>query len=155
TVAARVAEGRWPVIDGDGGRNHMDELGLIGGGHDDETRQAAEIGYVEGAGLRGAVGSYQAGAVYGETDGQGLDSHVVNDLVVGALQEGRVDGAERLEALDRQAGGEGHGMLFGDADVEGTVGIGLRENVDASAGGHRRGHRNNAVVFACLLHEAF
>ena len=42
----------------------------------------------------------------------------MHDLIVGALQEGRVDRAERLHPLGRHAGGEGHGVLFGDADVE-------------------------------------
>ena len=43
-----------------------------------------------------------------EAHRQVLDRDVVHDLVVGALQEGRIDRAERLEAFGRQAGGEGH-----------------------------------------------
>ena len=66
----------------------------------------------------GAVGADQPGAVDGEAHRQALDRDVVHDLVVGALQEGRIDRAERLQALGGQAGGEGHGVLLGDADVE-------------------------------------
>ena len=34
--AARIAEGRRPVVNGGGRRDHMDEFRLVGGGHDHE-----------------------------------------------------------------------------------------------------------------------
>ena len=52
--------------------------------------------------MRRTVGADQAGAVHGEAHGQVLQVDVVDDLVVAALQEGRIDGAERLVALRRQ-----------------------------------------------------
>ena len=87
----------------------------------DEVGQAAEIGDVERARVGRAVGADQAGAVDGEAHRQVLDRDVVHDLVVGALQEGRIDRAERLYAFGRQARGEGHRVLLGDADVEGAL----------------------------------
>ena len=87
-----------------------------------EAGQAAEIGDVERAGMGRAVGADQAGAVDGEAHRQPLDRDVVHDLVVGALQEGRIDRGERLEAFGREPGREGHRMLLGDADIEGAVG---------------------------------
>ena len=90
------------------GRDHVDELGLVGRRHHHEARQAAEIGDVEGAGMGRAVGADEAGAVDGEAHRQRLDRDVVDDLVVGALQEGRIDRGERLQALGGEAGGEGH-----------------------------------------------
>ena len=72
--------------------------------------------------MGGAVGADQAGAVDRKAHRQALDRHVVDDLVVAALQEGRIDRAERLVALGREAGRERHRMLLGDADVEGAVG---------------------------------
>ena len=98
-LAARIAEGARPVVDGDGGRHHVHQLGLVGGRHQHEARQAAEVGEIEGAGMRGAVGADEAGAVEGKAHRQALDGDVVHDLVVGALQERRVDGRERLVAL--------------------------------------------------------
>ena len=80
--------------------------------------------------MGGAVGADQAGAVDGEAHRQALDRDVVHDLVVAALQEGRVDRAERLVAFGGEAGGEGHRMLLGDADVEGAVRERLVEDVD-------------------------
>ena len=84
--------------------------------------RVAEIGDVEAAGMGRAVGADQPGAVDGEADRQILDRDVVDDLVVGALQEGRIDRAERPHPLRGEAGGEGHRMLLGDADVEAAVG---------------------------------
>jgi hypothetical protein len=62
------------------------------------------------------------GAIDREAHRQVLDRDVVDDLIIGALQEGRIDRAERLHALGRQAGGEGDGVLFGDADIEAALG---------------------------------
>ena len=78
-----------------------------------------------------------------EAHRQVLDRHVVHHLVVGALQEGRVDGAERPEALGGEAGGEGDRVLLGDADVEAALGEGLGEQVEPGAGRHRRGDRDD------------
>ena len=73
--------------------------------------------------MRGAVVGGEAAAIHAEDDGQVLQADVVDDRVEGALQEGGVDGAEGLEALGGQAGGEEDGVLLGDADVEILVGV--------------------------------
>ena len=123
--AARIAQRARAVVDRDLGGDHVHQFGLVGRRHDDEIGQAAEIGVVERAGMGRAVGADEAGAVDGEAHRQALDRHVVDDLVVAALQEGRIDRAERLVAFGGEAGGEGHRVLLGDADVEGAVGEGL------------------------------
>ena len=119
--AARIAHRARTVVDRDLRRDHVHQFGLVGGGHDDEVRQAAEIGVVERAGMGRAVGADQAGAVDREANRQALDRDVMDHLVVAALQEGRVDRAERLVAFGGETGGERHRMLLGDADVEGAV----------------------------------
>jgi hypothetical protein len=91
-----------------------------------------------------AVGADQPGAVDREAHRQRLDRDVVHHLVVGALQEGRIDRAERLHALGRQAGGEGHRVLLGDADIEAAVGEFLAEQVEPGARRHRRGDGDDA-----------
>ena len=84
--------------------------------------QAAQVCDVETAGVGRSVGAHQAGAVDGEADRQALlQRHVVHHLVVGALQERRIDGAERRHAFGRHAGGEGHRVLLGDPDIEAPV----------------------------------
>ena len=148
--AARIAHRARTIVDRDLGRDHVHQFGLIGGRHDDEIGQAAEIGVVERAGMGRAVGADEAGAVDREAHRQALDRHVVDDLVVAALQEGRIDRAERLVALGRKTGGERHRMLLGDADVEGAVGERLVEDVDAGARRHRRGDADDLVVLLRL-----
>jgi hypothetical protein len=48
----------------------------------------------------------------------GLQRHVMHDLVVAALQEGRIDRAEGFQPARRHARGKGDAVLFGDAHVE-------------------------------------
>ena len=103
----------------------------------------------------GAVGADEAGAVDGEAHRQALDRHVVDDLVVGALQEGRVDRGERLVALGREAGGEGDRVLLGDADVEACAsGNRSAKRSRPVPGGHRRGDRDDPVVLLGLADQA-
>ena len=153
-LAARIAQRRGAVVDGGGGGHHVLQFRLVGGGHQHEARQAAEIGDVEGAGVGRAVGADEAGAVDGEAHRQALDRHVVHHLVVGALQEGGVDRRERLVALGREAGGERHGVLLGDAHVEGALRELPGEQVEPGAGRHRRGDRHDLVVLARRLDQA-
>ena len=121
-VAARVAQRDRAAVVGGRGRDHVHELGLVRRRHDHHVRQAGEGGDVERAGVGRAVRADEPRPVDGEADGQVLDRDVVHDLVVGALQEGRVDGAERPEALRREPGGKRDGVLLGDADVEHALG---------------------------------
>jgi hypothetical protein len=127
------------------GGDHMDELGLVGGRHHHHVGQAAEIGDVEGARMGRPVGADQPGAVEREAHRQLLDRHVMDDLVVGALQEGRVDRAERLVALAGEARREGHRMLLGDADIEGAARMGLAEGVEPGARRHGGRDRDDAL----------
>ncbi len=62
----------------------------------------------------------------------------MHQLIIGPLQEGRVDGDHRLHAFAGHAGGEGDGMLFGDADVEVALWIAFGELDQAGALAHGR-----------------
>jgi hypothetical protein len=154
-VAARIPQCGRTVVDGDLGRDHMDQFGLIGRRHQDEARQATEIGNVERPRMGRAVGADQAGAVEREPYRQALDRHVMHDLVIGALQECRIDHGERLVPFGGQAGGKGHRVLLGDSDVKGPLGEHLAEHVHAGARRHRRRDRDNAGILSCLLDQAF
>ena len=116
--AARIAQRRGAIVDRRRGRHHVDEFGLVGRRHHHEIRQAAEIGDIERAGMGRAVGADEAGAVERKAHRQLLDGDVMHDLVIGALQEGRIDRGERLEAFGRQTRGEGDAVLLGNADIE-------------------------------------
>jgi len=70
----------------------------------------------------------------------------VHDLVESTLKEGGVHRDDRHDALRRKAGGEGHGVLLADADVEEAIGELLEESVQAGPSRHRSGDRNRALV---------
>src|SRR5205814_9060778 len=55
---------------------------------------------------RWPIGADQPCAINSEQDRQVLDTDVVDQLIVGALQKGRIDRHHRLQALARQSGGE-------------------------------------------------
>ncbi|MNV13154.1 hypothetical protein D3C71_1037850 [compost metagenome] len=63
----------------------------------------------------------------------------MDQLVVGALEEGRVDRHHRLDAVAGHAGGQGHRVLLGDGHVEVALGVFLAETHQARAFAHRRG----------------
>src|SRR6516164_913428 len=93
-----------------------------------------------------AVGADQSSAVEGETDRQALDRHVMDHLVIGALKEGGIDGAEGLVALRRQAGGEGDRMLLGDSDIEAALRKLLGEEVETRARRHGGRYGDDLLV---------
>ena len=66
----------------------------------------------------GAVGTDQATAIDREDHRQILQRHVMDQLIVAALQEGRIDRHDRFQALAGQTGREGHRMLLGDAHIK-------------------------------------
>ncbi len=119
---------------------------LVGRRDQAAVGNAADVGDVVGAGVGGAVGTDEAGPVEREHHRQVLDRDVVDQLVVAALQEGRVDRDHRLHALAGQTAGEGHRMLLGDADVEVALGEALLELDHARALAHRRRDADQALV---------
>ena len=133
----------------------MHEVRLVGSGHDDEARKAAEIGHVERTGMGRPVGADEPRTVHGETHRQALDCDVMHDLVVGALQECRVNGGEGLEAFGRQPRGESHPVLFGDTDVEATIGEFFGEKIKPGSRRHRGGDSDDLIVLPRFLDEGF
>ena len=104
--------------------------------------------------VRWAVGADYATSVQAEDYVQVLNRHVVDDLVVGALHEARVDVAERHLALGGHAGTEGDGVLFSDAHVERPVGHLSEHVLQRAAGWHRWGHAYHAGVLLRQLDDA-
>ena len=120
------------------GVQHLPAFVLVGRRHDREVRNAAQERIVVAALVRGAVAADESGAIQREHHGQVLQRHVVDQLVVGALQERGVDSDHRLPALAGEAGRERDGMLFGDGDVEVTLRKFLRVFDHARAFAHGR-----------------
>ena len=93
-----------------------------------------------------AVFAYQAGAIDGEQHIEVLHRHIVNQLVITALQEGGVDRHHRLGAFAGHAGREGHGVLLGNRHIEVTQRETLAERHQVGAFLHRRGNTHQARV---------
>ena len=153
TLAAWIAHGGRPVVDGRTGGYHMHQLRLVGCRHQHEIRQTAQIGDIEAAGMGCAISTDQPGAVDGEAHRQALNRHIVHHLVIAALQEGGIDRGERLHPLRRHTGGEGHGMLFGDTDIEDTIREPLGELVQPGPARHGGGDGDDALVGLRLLDQ--
>jgi hypothetical protein len=107
---------------------------------------AAQVCDVERSRVRATVRADKPRAVNRKTHGKVLDRDIMNNLIIGALQEGRINRAKGAHPLCRQPRREGHGMLLGNADVERAVGVGFGKFVDAGAARHRRRDRDNARI---------
>ncbi len=119
---------------------------FIGRTGDGEIRDAAQIGDVICAGMGRAIGAHQPGPVEREHHRQLLDRHIVDQLVVGALQKRGIDRHHRLETFAGKASGEGDGMLFGNSDVEIPLRKTLLELHQSRALAHRRRDADQALV---------
>jgi hypothetical protein len=107
----------------------------------------SQVGDVVHPLVGGAVGADDAGAVHGQCDVQILQAHVVDDLVIGSLQEGGVDRGHGLHSLRGESGREGHGVLLGDADVVEAARELLCKPVETGSVGHGGGDADDAMVF--------
>ena len=74
---------------------------------------------VEGPGMGRPVGPTSPARSMAKRTGRPLKRDVMDDLVVAALQEGRIDRAKGFQPRGRHAGAEGDAVLFGDPDIEG------------------------------------
>jgi len=90
--------------------------------------------------VRRTIGAHQSAAVQSENHMEILQADIVQNLVVAALQEGRIDRYDRNPAFGGHPCGESHGVLLGDTDIIGTSRNFLRQFIDAGATAH--GGRN-------------
>ena len=79
----------------------------------------------------------------------------MDDVVVCALQECRIDRNDGPHTTRRQAGGESDGMALGDADVEKACWMRLREQICARTTWHGRGDRDDTAIFGTQFGEPF
>jgi hypothetical protein len=130
------------------------KLGFVGSRHHHHAGEAGEIRNVERTCVGWAIGTHQSCPVDGKAHRQMLDGDVVHDLVVSALEKGRIDRGERLIPFYRQPSGEGHRVLLGNADIEAPLREDLGELVETSARRHRRSDCHDLFVRARLLDQS-
>ena len=85
-----------------------------------------------------AVATDETRAIECKHDRQILQGYIVHELVIAALQEGRINRDDRLEPLAGEASGKGYGMLLGDRDVEVAIRKALGIFDEPGAFAHRR-----------------
>ena len=146
SLAARVPERDRPGVVCGGGGHHVDQFGLVGRCHHREAREVGQVGDVECARMGRSVGAHKAGAINGKTDRQTLQGDIMDDLVIGALQKGRIDRAERFHSRRCQSGGKGHAMLFGNTHIEHPLGMSLCKHIETGSRCHRRGDGDDSAV---------
>jgi hypothetical protein len=142
---ARVPDRARPVLP-ERREQHLAALVLVGRRHHGHVRDAAQVRQVERAVMRRAVGPDQAAAIEREHDRQVLQGNVVDQLVVGALQERRVDRDDRLHAVAGEAGRERHRVLFCDAHVEVALRVLLLEAHQPGTLAHRGSDPDETLV---------
>ena len=103
--------------------------------------------------MGGAIGTDDAGTVEHKCDGELLDTDVVDQLVVGPLQEGAVDRHDRAQPLTGHTGGQGHRMLFGDAHIHVLGGDRLLQEIKPGPRGHGRRDPHHATVLLAELDQ--
>src|SRR5699024_5730589 len=94
------------------------------------------------------IGTDITGAIQWKCDVQILQCYIMNQLIVGPLQKGRVNSHDGLFLVTDQAGNKSHRMLFGNTHVKITARKALFELDQATALAHGG---SNTVQTAVLV----
>ena len=134
-----------------GSVEHVPTFGLVGWCQNGQTWHAAQKTEVERTLVGGPIGTDNAGPVDSQGHIQFLYADVVDQLVIGSLQEGRVDCDHGLQAVAGGTSGESQRMLFGDTNVEvpGRVVLGKLHQPGTLA--HRRRDSYQPLIAGCHI----
>ena len=100
-----------------------------------------------------AVVPHQTGPIDGQHHMETANGRVVEDLVIGPLQKGGVNGKYRPESFGGQARRKGHGVLLRDAYVKKAVLMGRRKAGKAGTLLHSRRNGADFVVLVSHLRQ--
>ena len=92
------------------------------------------------------VGAHHAGSVDTECNRQILQAHILQYLVVGSLQEGRIHRHVRPHSSLRQTRRERHTMAFGDSNIKEPLGELLAKAFQSDAIRHGSADRSDPVI---------
>ena len=95
----------------------------------------------------------QPGPVHGDEHWLVVLADVVDGLVEGTLEEGRIERNDRAQPAHGQAGRQRHRMLLGDPDIEEPVRELRLEPGHSGPRGHARGDPDDAPVRSCELDQ--
>ena len=102
-----------------------------------------------------AVCRDKAGAVDGKDHILLQQVDVVDDLVIGALQEGGVDAHHRQHSLTGKTGRKGDSMLLRHAHIKKALRVTMGEELQSGTVLHGSGDRAELRVLCSLLHQQF
>ena len=145
-VTARKPKRNRPLVMCNGGCNHMHQFRLIRRGHHHKAGQIRQKRHIKRPRMGGTIRPHKARAINGKPHRQALNSHVMHNLIISALQEGRINRAKRLHPTRRQPRRKRHCMLFGNPDIETAFRKPVRKQVQPGAIRHCGGDGDNAVV---------
>ena len=131
----------------------MRQLRLIRRTHDHHAGQTGQIGHIKNPRMCGPVGTDKTSPVDSESHRKFLDRDVMNQLIITALQEGRVERTKWFHTLTSETGGESHRMLFGNANIKNSRRKTFLNLVQTSSRRHRSGDGNNAVILLCSVDQ--
>ena len=114
--------------------------------HHDQTGEVAQIGQIKKPLMGRSVFPDNARAVHGKNNRKILQTDIVQNLIVGSLQESRINRHDGRQSFGGQARGKGHGQLFGDADIVKPAGMGLAEFFQPRALAHGRRDGDNPGI---------
>jgi hypothetical protein len=106
-------------------------------------RNASKVSDIEHALVRLSIISDNAASIDSERHREVLDAHIVNDLIVCALQKRRVDRDNRFHPFACQASRVRNGVLLADANVIHLSRNYLLHFIESCAAWHRGGNRHN------------
>ncbi len=122
------------------------EFVLVLGRHHQGIGKVSKIRNVEQPLVGGPIAAHQPSPIQGKGHVQVLKADIVHHLIVGALEERRIDCGNGLHALAGQARRKGHGVLLGDADVVEALGKLALKTVEPGSGRHGGGNGHDAIV---------
>ena len=95
------------------------------------------------------ISTHDSSPIHHKSDRQFLDADVMDQLVIGPLQEGAVDRNHRLETFTSHAPSQRDGMLFSNTDINVLLWDGFLEHVQTGARGHGGSNADDlGILFA-------
>ena len=106
---------------------------------------------VKNAVMRGTVGGIETCTVNAEHDGQVLQSDIVHNIIVGALQKAGIDGNHGAASVCGKSCGKGDSVGLGNTNVKKACGMLCLECGKPRSRGHCGSNGTNTTVLFCKL----
>src|SRR5574344_114029 len=120
-----------------------------------EIGDRSQKGHIKCTVVSGAVFSNQTGTVQTENHIQLQQGHIVNQIIIGPLEESGIDVTEWQHSFFGHSAGKSYGMSFGNADIKGALGHGFHHDVHGTSGGHGGSNTYYLIILTGKLQQSF